>query len=336
MTAKMVEKTKRMPEEIVTFQDNFHLYQQERSIESSVSSEVTMTTGVELYMEEHVMNSVLTACTGFAVKLSPQSSLEKCLYLTVYSCSNEVCNVDVDMTDVPLVYGPLSSFVDRDDQVDLELVCLSNMSITVVFVTNINIHPVLFNFISNLFGLEKKDINEDNHKHAIFAFHGPKIADKTHLIYVLSSGYVNFIQDYEIMNGSIFGSKIDAKGECICHHLETNFPAVGTLGTFLTNMWVLEVFCANKQTSISMKTPYFKPVKMLLAEYLLNCSPTNGFTWLNRYLEKIRSKIFSMDNLICTFVTPEGNSRHGLYIGSMLDSIFKFGGKDERYIIICG
>ncbi len=41
----------------------------------------------------------------------------------VYLCSNEVCNVDVDMTDVPLVYGPLSSLIDRDDQVDLELAC---------------------------------------------------------------------------------------------------------------------------------------------------------------------------------------------------------------------
>ena len=139
------------------------------------------------------------------------------------------------------------------------------------------------------------------------------------------------------MNGSVIGSESDDKGQCTCHHLETNFPAVGTLGTFLTNMWVLAVFCAKKQTSISMTTPYFKPVKKLLAEYILNCSPTNGFTWLNRYLEKIRSKIFSMDNLICTFVTPEGHSRHGLHIGSMLDSMFKFGGKDERYnFITCG
>ena len=115
-----------------------------------------MTTGMELYKEEDVMDSVLTACNGFAVKLSPQSSLAKCLCLMVYSCSNEVCNVNVDMTDVPLVYGPLSSFIDRDDEVDLELACLSNMSITVVFVPNINIHPVLLNFISNLFGLKKR------------------------------------------------------------------------------------------------------------------------------------------------------------------------------------
>ena len=115
-----------------------------------------LTAGMEMYKEEDVMDSVLTACNGFAVKLSPQSSLAKCLCLMVYSCSNEVCNVDVDMTDVPLVYGPLSSFIDRDDQVDLELACLSNMSITVVFVPNINIHPVLLNFISNLFGLKKR------------------------------------------------------------------------------------------------------------------------------------------------------------------------------------
>ena len=200
-----------------------------------------------MYKEEDVMDSVLTACHGFAVKLSPQSSLVKCLCFMVYSCSNEVCNVDVDMTDVPLAYGPLSSFIDRDNEVDLELACLSNMSITVVFVPNINIHPVLLNFISNLFGLKRKEIDEDNLKHAIFAFHEPKIADKTHLINVLSSGYVNFLQVCDIMNGSIFGSEIDDNGQCICHHLETNFPAVGTLGTFLTNMWVLAVSGANNR-----------------------------------------------------------------------------------------
>ena len=80
-----------------------------------------MTTGMELYKEEDVMDAVLTACNRFAVKLSHNSSLVKCLCLMVYSCSNEVCNVDVDMTDLPIVYGPLSSFIDRDDEVDLEL-----------------------------------------------------------------------------------------------------------------------------------------------------------------------------------------------------------------------
>ncbi len=117
---RWLKKTKRMPEDIVTFRDNFQLYQQERSIKSSFSCEATMTTGMELYNEEDFMGSVLTACNGFAVKFSPLSFLVKCLCLMVYLCSNEVCNVDVDMTDVPLVYGPLSSFIDRDDQVDLE------------------------------------------------------------------------------------------------------------------------------------------------------------------------------------------------------------------------
>ncbi len=117
-----------------------------------------LTAGMEMYNEEDVIDSVLTACSGFAVKLSPQSSLAKCLCLMVYSFNNEVYNVDVDMTDVPLVYVPLSSFIDRDDQVDLELACLSNMSITVVFVPNINIHTVLLNFISDLFGLKKRKL----------------------------------------------------------------------------------------------------------------------------------------------------------------------------------
>ncbi len=56
-----------------------------------------MTTRMELYKEEAVMDSVLTACNGFAVKLSHDSSLVKCLCLMVYFCTNEL---SVDMTDV--------------------------------------------------------------------------------------------------------------------------------------------------------------------------------------------------------------------------------------------
>ena len=47
-------------------------------------------------------------------------------------------------------------------------------------------------------------------------------------------------------------------------------------------------------------------MKKLFAEYLVNCSPPAAFTWLNIYLEKIRSKIFSIDNLLHKFVTQKG------------------------------
>ena len=71
-------------------------------------------------------------CDRFAV-LSPQSYLAKCLCLMVHSCKNVECGIEVNMTEVPIVYGPLISFIDRDDQVDLELPCLSNMSVTIIF-----------------------------------------------------------------------------------------------------------------------------------------------------------------------------------------------------------
>ena len=51
----------------------------------------------------------------------------------VYSCTNEESETEVNMTEVPIVYGPLSLFIDRDDQVDLELACLSNMSVAIIF-----------------------------------------------------------------------------------------------------------------------------------------------------------------------------------------------------------
>ena len=46
---------------------------------------------------------------------------------------------------------------------------------------------------------------------------------------------------------------------------------------------------------------------------------------------KIGSKIFSMDNLFHKFVTPEGQEGYGLYMASILDNTYKFGGKDERF-----
>jgi len=115
----------------------------------------------------------------------------------------------------------LSSFIDRDNQVDLELACLSNMSITVVFVPSINIHPVILGFISNLYDMDIRGIQGDKLKHAIFAMHGPMIADMTHLVNLLSSGYVNFLQDYDVLNGSIFGSEIDDKGALVMSFTHT-------------------------------------------------------------------------------------------------------------------
>jgi hypothetical protein len=72
---------------------------------------------MELYKEEDILDSVTKECGWFAVKVSPQSCLAKCLCLMVYSCKNEESNLEVNMTDVPIVYSPLSSFIDRDDQI---------------------------------------------------------------------------------------------------------------------------------------------------------------------------------------------------------------------------
>ena len=67
-----------------------------------------------------------------------------------------------------------------------------------------------------------------------------------------------------------------------------------------------------------MQTPYNKPVKKLLAEYLANRPPPAAFIWLNLYLEKIRSKIISMDNLLHKFVTPEGQD---VYVGTKVGTV---------------
>ena len=165
----------------------------------------------------------------------------------------------------------------------------------------------------------------------MIAVHGPSIIDKSNLVQVPSSGYVNFLQVYDVLNGLIFASEFDENKYLICRMISTHFPAVEPLDNLFHNLGVLFVSCSSNgavQTE-SMKTPYNKPVKELLAEYL-GCHPTSApFTWLNLYLEKIRSKIFSMDNLLHKFVTPGGQEGHGLYIASILDNIYMFGGKHD-------
>ena len=179
------------------------------------------------------------------------------------------------MSEVPLVFGPLCSFMDRDDQLNLELSCLSNMSVMVVFVPNIGIHPVLLRFISQLFGLQK---DQTDYKHAIFAVHGPSILDETHLVNLLTAGYLDFIQIYDVMHGSIFKSDVDDSivddsMDLACREADTSFPYDGSLRTFLHNICVL-IACTlqDRVVNKSMKSPYFKPVKKLLAEYLKNRS----------------------------------------------------------------
>lgn len=106
--------------------------------------------------------------------------------------------------------------------------------------------------------------------------------------------------------------------ELKCQRSETHYTTEETLGTFLSNLCMILAPSLYKEESQEgrIASPY-KPVKKLLAEYLMN--HTTNFTWLNLYLEKIRSKIFSMDNLIHKFVTPEGHEGYSLGIASILD-----------------
>ena len=335
-TAKRVEKSKKMPQELVTFRDNFRLYKQQLSQLSPPSLttfEVWLTTGMELYKEEDFMDSVIQECDRLSVKLSPQSCRAKALCLMEYSFKKAESDHELNMNEVPIVYGPLYSFIDRDDQVDLELSCLSQMSITIIFVPNFNIHPVLFNFISELSCEGKDEIDEWKFKHALIAVHGPYISETSHLVQALSSGYVNFIQVYDVMIGYIFSSECVNK-ELPFRRCPTDFPVVGSLETFLENLGTL--FATLVMTGVAsdpaeIEILYQKPVKVLLAEYLTERTTPAPFSWLNLYLEKIRSKIFSMDNLLDKFVTPDGHEVYGLRIDSILDNIFKFGGKHERY-----
>jgi hypothetical protein len=186
----------------------------------------------------------------------------------------------------------------------------------VIFILDIKIHPVLLNFISNHFGLEKGEIDScKKFKRAILAFHGQSITEKSHLTQVQSSGYVNFIQLYDIIHWSIFASEFDEFEKLICHRSETHFPKVETLDTFIQNLWILLLSClmVGEVQPESMQTPYCKPVKKILADYLINRAPPAALTWLNLYLENIRSKIF---------VTSEGHEGCRLNTASILDNIY--------------
>ena len=57
-------------------------------------------TRIELYKEEELIDSVMKKCDRFAVKLSPQSYLAKCLCLMVYSSKNVESDIEVNMIEV--------------------------------------------------------------------------------------------------------------------------------------------------------------------------------------------------------------------------------------------
>ena len=114
------------------------------------------------------------------------------------------------------------------------------------------------------------------------------------------------------------------------HQRMIDFPAYQPLTTFFLSICMLFTSCVVADEAIRpepVDSIYRKPLKEPFSEFLVNRSTPAPFTWLNLYLEKIRSKIFSMDNLLQRF---EGHGV-GLHIDAILDNIFKFGGKDEQY-----
>ena len=58
----------------------------------------------------------------------------------------------------------------------------------------------------------------------MIAVHGPSITEKSHLVQVLSSGYVNFIQVYDVFNGLIFASEFDENEESYLSHESDSLP----------------------------------------------------------------------------------------------------------------
>ena len=183
--------------------------------------------------------------------------------------------------------------------------------------------PGPIDFIVTLFNVKKDIFDEKKYKHAMIALHGASITEKSQIVQVLSSGYVNFIKVYDIMNGFIFVSEFDENKNHICHMSQSHFPTAESLENFFHDLGVLFVSCLSIGAvwTESMLTHYSRPVKKLLADYHANHPPPAPFIWLNLYFEKIRSEIFSMDNLLHMFVTPEGQGvwpLHGLHIGKYL------------------
>ena len=141
------------------------------------------------------------------------------------------------------------------------------MSITIIIILNIKIHPVLLNFILDLFDLKKDEIDEKKYKQAMIAVHGPSITEKSQLVQLLSSGYVNFIQVYDVLNGFIFASEFDENKNLVCHMCPTHSSAVEPLEDFFHNLGLLYVSHLSTGTveTESIETPYCRPVKKLLA-----------------------------------------------------------------------
>ena len=109
----------------------------------------------------------------------------------------------------------------------------------------------------------------------MIAVHGPSITEKSHLVQVLSSGCINFIQAYDVMNGFIFASEFDKNRNLICQTSSTHFPTEEPLEDSFHNLGVLFVSCSSIEEvqPESIKSPYSRPVKKLLAEYLANRPP---------------------------------------------------------------
>jgi hypothetical protein len=141
-------------------------------------------------------------------------------------------------------------------------------------------------------------------------------SEKIHLVQTCSSGYVNLIQEYDIMDACLLSSEINSM------NLKTGFPGVDSFKAFLQSIGEAIVLLLNQGLAKeNFQPPYSQPVQKRFAQYLEIQPRQSNITWLHQHLVTIRSTLFSMDNLIPKFVM-----QYGILVASILDNVIKFVG----------
>jgi hypothetical protein len=129
----------------IVLQDNFRLFHQQKISNSCIFSPTTETVVTKFGFYEHEMRLKLAQDTlqkyDIDYSMNHKSSEYLCLMTHIQQTVDKPdyvndSNADSDISEVCLMASPLHSLIDFNPAVDLELACLSQMTITVIFIPN--------------------------------------------------------------------------------------------------------------------------------------------------------------------------------------------------------
>jgi hypothetical protein len=331
------KKRKRVNEgcEGETLRDDFRSFQYDKTLTTPFSRFLSITIPTTTYDESSRMSKLKSILPTDADPY-PFTKLAQCLALMSYAYEFSDGSYGSDT----VVWAPLQSFLDLNLEADIRLTCYSQMSITVLYIPSFHMNEAILRLACDILGLESSSslINSMTTE-LLMVVHGPLFENNESVIRFVNSGYINFIQSYEIIQCFAFQVELDPTDSKIRGFTSNTAKCVvesNSLPRFLEclAMYLSMIIEPEKNSGFTQIPP--SPYRSSTVDFMHNffkerTQPSYSTVWENKDFLLHRKLIFDTETLVTKINLGPDITADAIDIGVVLMNCYYFCGKHERY-----